>query len=49
VASAAIVADAKALAFYVKYGFIELPKIERRLFIPMATVEKLFPHENQKA
>lgn len=46
VASAAIVVDAKdekARAFYAKYGFIELPKIERRLFIPMATVEKLFP------
>ena len=45
IASAAIVTDAKdqkAVDFYRHYGFIELPKIERRLFIPMATVEQLF-------
>lgn len=44
-ASAGIVVDAKdaaALAFYKKYGFLELPKVERRLFLPMGTVEKLF-------
>lgn len=44
-ASAAVVVDAKdekAVAFYKKYGFIDLPKLERRLFIPMATVEALF-------
>lgn len=45
VASAAVVVDAKdsqAVAFYKKYGFIELPRIERRLFLPMATVAQLF-------
>lgn len=46
VASAGVVVDAKdaaALAFYRKYGFLELPKVERRLFLPMGTVEQLFP------
>lgn len=45
VASAAVVVDAKdsqAFAFYKKYGFIELPRIESRLFLPMATVAQLF-------
>ena len=45
VASAAVIVDAKdeeALTFYKKYGFLELPKIPRRLFLPMATIEKLF-------
>jgi ribosomal protein S18 acetylase RimI-like enzyme len=45
VASAGIIVDAKdesAAAFYKKYGFIELPKIEKRLFLPMGTVEQLF-------
>ncbi len=45
VASAAVVVDAKdagALAFYRKYGFIALPRIERRLFLPMGTIEQLF-------
>ena len=44
-ASAGVVVDAKdapALAFYEKYGFLELPNIERRLFLPMGTVEQLF-------
>ncbi len=44
-ASSAVVVDAKdekSAAFYMKYGFIELPNTERRLFIPMATVEQLF-------
>lgn len=44
-ASAGVVVDAKdaaALTFYKKYGFLELPKVERRLFLPMGTVEKLF-------
>ena len=44
-ASAAVIVDAKdenAFAFYRKYGFLELPKIARRLFLPMATVESLF-------
>lgn len=45
VASAAVMVDAKddrAAAFYRKYGFLELPKIAMRLFLPMATVEALF-------
>jgi predicted GNAT family N-acyltransferase len=45
VASAAVIIDAKddqGLAFYRKYGFIELPKIPKRLFLPIATVERLF-------
>jgi predicted GNAT family N-acyltransferase len=44
-ASTGVVVDAKsevALAFYRKYGFIELPKVNRRLFLPMGTIEKLF-------
>ncbi len=44
-ASAGIVVDAKdaaALEFYKKYGFLELPRVERRLFLPMGTVEQLF-------
>lgn len=45
IASAAVIVDAKddgAVAFYRKYGFLELPKIAMRLFLPMATVEALF-------
>jgi predicted GNAT family N-acyltransferase len=44
-ASAGVVVDAKdaaAFAFYKKYGFLELPKVERRLFLPMGTIEELF-------
>ena len=52
VASFAIITDAKndeAQAFFSRYGFLPLPTAnhERRLFLPMATVEKLFaerPH-----
>jgi predicted GNAT family N-acyltransferase len=45
VASAGVIVDSKdaaALAFYKKYGFLQLPRIERRLFLPMGTVEQLF-------
>jgi ribosomal protein S18 acetylase RimI-like enzyme len=45
IASAAVVVDAKddrAVVFYRKYGFIDLPKIERRLFLPMGTIAQLF-------
>ena len=45
VASAAMVVDAKddtAVAFYRKYGFLELPKVAKRLFLPMGTIEELF-------
>ena len=44
IASAAVVADAKdakARAFYKKYGFLVLPHIAHRLFLPMGTIEKL--------
>lgn len=44
-ASTAVIVDAKdaaAAAFYMKYGFIELPNTPNRLFLPMATVENLF-------
>jgi hypothetical protein len=44
VASAVVIVDAKddsAAVFYKKYGFIELPKTPKRLFLPMATIEKL--------
>ena len=47
VASYAVISDAKderAQAFYSRYGFLPLPATvyERRLFLPMETVEKLF-------
>lgn len=43
-ASAAVIVDAKddsAAAFYKKYGFIALPRIPNRLFLPMATIDAL--------
>ena len=45
IASAGVIVDAKdesAVRFYKKYGFIALPKIENRLFLPMGTVDQLF-------
>jgi predicted GNAT family N-acyltransferase len=45
VASAAVVTDAKdqkAAEFYKRYGFIELPKTELRLFLPMTSISALF-------
>jgi len=39
-----VIVDAKhdaARAFYRKYGFMELPNVERRLLL-MATIEALF-------
>ena len=45
VASAGVIVDAidvAAVAFYKKYGFIELPNIRSRLFLPLVTVEQLF-------
>jgi predicted GNAT family N-acyltransferase len=44
-ASTGVIVDAKdesAVSFYQKYGFLELPKVERRLFMPMGTVVQLF-------
>lgn len=40
----AVIVDAKndaAMAFYKKFGFIELPDNSRRLFLPLSTVKKL--------
>ena len=45
VASAGAIVDAKdadANSFYKKYGFLRLPDVERRLFLPMGTVSELF-------
>ncbi|HET7750602.1 MAG TPA: GNAT family N-acetyltransferase [Terriglobales bacterium] len=33
--------DEKAAGFYRKYGFIELPKDKRKLFLPMKTIARL--------
>jgi len=44
-ASAGVIVDAKdasAASFYAKYGFLEIPRIEQRLFLPMGTIEMLF-------
>jgi len=45
VASWAVIVDAKganAVAFYKKYGFIEIPSTPNRLFLPMETIAKLY-------
>jgi ribosomal protein S18 acetylase RimI-like enzyme len=45
VASVAVVVDAideRARAFYLRYGFIELPDRPDRLFLPMVTIEQMF-------
>ena len=34
--------DAKAVAFYKKYGFIEIRSTPNRLFLPMETIAKLY-------
>jgi ribosomal protein S18 acetylase RimI-like enzyme len=44
-ASAAVIVDAindQARRFYLKYGFLELPGISGRLFLPMKSIEQLF-------
>ncbi|MGA7525239.1 MAG: hypothetical protein WBW84_22510 [Acidobacteriaceae bacterium] len=44
IASAAVVVDAKdekASRFYAGFGFIPFPESEKRLFLPMATIEQL--------
>ena len=35
--------DANAHRFYREFGFIPFPESERRLFLPMRTVDELFP------
>ena len=45
IASTGVIVDAKdelAHAFYLKYGFIDLPKVDKRLFLHVATIERLF-------
>ena len=45
IGSIAVVVDAKdeeAIKFYASYGFVRLPEHPNRLFLPMATVEKMF-------
>ncbi len=45
VESVAVVVDAKderANGFYRKYGFLELPGHENRLFLPMRTIAEMF-------
>lgn len=44
-ASAGVIVDAKNAAaanFYKKFGFMELPKVENRMFLAIGTVEKMF-------
>jgi hypothetical protein len=44
VASAGVIVDAKdadTVSFYKKYGFLQLPDVDRR-FLPMGTVAELF-------
>ena len=44
-ASAGVIVDAKddaAASFYQKYGFLEFPRVEKRLFLPMDTIELMF-------
>jgi predicted GNAT family N-acyltransferase len=46
IASAAVVVDAKdnkAHNFYQDFGFISFPNSKKRLFLPMVTIERLFP------
>jgi hypothetical protein len=45
VASWAVIVDAKdekAAVFYEKYGFVRIPTVPNRLFIPMETVARIF-------
>jgi predicted GNAT family N-acyltransferase len=51
IASAAVVVDAKdekAHKFYQDFGFIPFPESRKRLFLPMVTVERLYPEMEQK-
>ena len=45
IASWAVVVDAqddKAGAFYREFGFIEIAKVPKRLFLPMQTIARMF-------
>lgn len=51
IASLAVVVDAKddrARVFYQDYGFIDFPGHPNRLFLPMQTIEQLFPEVPQR-
>jgi len=51
IASVAVVVDAiddNARAFYMRYGFIDIPNHPKRLFLPMKTVAQLFPEIEAK-
>lgn len=46
IASAAVVVDAKdarAHRFYAAFGFLPFPESTKRLFLPMLTIERLYP------
>lgn len=46
IASAAVIVDAKdgeAQKFYQQFGFIPFPEFQKRLFLPMATIGRLYP------
>lgn len=46
IASAAVIVDAKdekAHRFYRDFGFIPFPESHKRLFLPMGTMERLYP------
>jgi hypothetical protein len=34
--------DAEAVAFYKRFGFVEFPTVEARMFLPMISVANLF-------
>ena len=45
IASWAVVVDAKdekAKTFYQEFGFIDIPKVSGRLFLPIQTIAKMF-------
>jgi len=46
IASAAVVVDAKdekAHKFYQNFGFLPFPESQKRLFLPMITIEQIYP------
>jgi predicted GNAT family N-acyltransferase len=50
IASVAVVVDAKderSRKFYRDYGFVDLPDHPNRLFLPMKTVEQMFPVDDE--
>ena len=48
IASSAVVVDAKdekAHKFYQDFGFIPFPESQKRLFLPMITIEQIYPEK----